>query len=175
MVVVPVLLSTGYHVKVDIAAVVGDRPHTAIATQLGPDERITKVVLDRLLAGRESGDEDVVLFSAGSSDPDAFEQLTAVADQLQEWLRRAEMSDNLTVHPRFLTFGVDWLAGLPEYCSAANYLLAPGHFNDELRKHGYAELNASYVAEPIGAHPQVAAVICDRYDEAARSLADGLA
>ncbi|MEO6701061.1 MAG: CbiX/SirB N-terminal domain-containing protein, partial [Jatrophihabitantaceae bacterium] len=47
-VVVPLLLSTGYHVKVDIAAVVGDRPQTAIAAQLGPDERISKVVLDRL-------------------------------------------------------------------------------------------------------------------------------
>ena len=53
VVVVPLLLSTGYHVKVDIPTAVAGRPQTAVARQLGPDDRITRVVLDRLLVGRE--------------------------------------------------------------------------------------------------------------------------
>src|SRR4051794_29470860 len=51
-VVVPLLLSTGYHVKTDIAAAVAGRPGTAVAGQLGPDPRIAAAVLDRL---REAG------------------------------------------------------------------------------------------------------------------------
>ena len=43
-VVVPILLSTGYHVKADIPAIVGDRPATAISPPLGPDPRISRVV-----------------------------------------------------------------------------------------------------------------------------------
>ena len=42
-VVVPILLSTGYHVKVDIPAILGDRPATVVTPPLGPDPRISWV------------------------------------------------------------------------------------------------------------------------------------
>ncbi len=170
VVVVPVLLSTGHHIKIDIGAVVGRRPQTAIAGPLGPDRRITAVVLDRLLAGRGPDFQDVVLFAAGSSDPEAFEQLKVVAEQLQEALHAAEGSGRARVYPRFLTNDDEWYEGLPQGPDVANYLLAPGHFNDQLRAWGSYDLESENVAKPIGAHPQVAAVICDRYDEAARTL-----
>lgn len=170
VVVVPVLLSTGYHVKVDITAVVGDRPDTAIAAQLGPDRRITKVVFDRLMAGRNSDGRDVVLFAAGSSDPEALAQLTAVAEHLQRALHLAEGKDYVTVHPRILVDEEGWRDGLPDYPDAANYLLAPGYFNDLLRSNADGDLCSDNIAGPIGAHPQVAEVICERYDEAARTL-----
>ncbi|MGI8666535.1 MAG: sirohydrochlorin chelatase [Jatrophihabitans sp.] len=174
VVVVPTLLSTGYHVKVDITAVAAARPDTTVASPLGPDPRITRVVLERLLAGRGPDQEDVVLFSAGSSDPEALTQLTTVAQQLQRELHLAEGSDYATVHPRMLANNPAWRAGLPRYCDAANYLLAPGVFNDVLRAHAERELSSGYIAAPIGAHPQVAAVLCDRYDEAVRRLPAGL-
>ena len=68
VVVVPLLLSTGYHVKVDIQKAVADRPQTAVAEQLGPDDRITRVVLDRLLA-TGCCEPNVVLFGAGLVGP----------------------------------------------------------------------------------------------------------
>jgi len=171
VVVVPVLLSTGYHVKVDIRRLVGDRPDTAVAGQLGPDPRLVEVVRQRLLAGRTPG-ADVVLFGAGSSDPEAFQQLTEVAAELQRLLRLAERPAELTVQPRFLTDADGWRAGLRAGSDVASYLLAPGAFHDRLR--GYAEqLAAGFTAPPIGAHPLVAELIWQRYDQAAAGSPGG--
>ena len=89
VVVLPVLLSTGYHVKVDIQRLADGRPRTAVAAQLGPDRRLVEVVRQRLLGGRTPG-ADVVLFGAGSSDPEAFEQLTEAAAGLRSALTSTE-------------------------------------------------------------------------------------
>jgi sirohydrochlorin ferrochelatase len=169
VVVVPLLLSTGYHVKTDITAAVAGRPQTAVGRQLGPDRRITQVVYERLMAGREPELADVVLFSAGSSDREAFEQLAAVAEQLEQLIRQSEGS-RTRVHPSFLSTADGWATDLPEDPDVATYLLAPGHFNDLLRRQAAAGLNARSIAAPIGAHPLLSRVICDRYDEAARTL-----
>lgn len=164
--VVPLLLSTGYHVKVDIQAAVAGRPQTAVARQLGPDDRITRVVLERLLAERADA-VDVVLFGAGSSDPESFDQLASVAARLQFWLRERERAE-VRVLARMLT-DPGWERGVPDEVDVAGYLLAPGHFQDRLRQCGRA-LGAAAVADPIGAHPGVAAVVWDRYDEVAARL-----
>jgi sirohydrochlorin ferrochelatase len=167
VVVVPVLLSTGYHVKVDLRRLVGDRPATTVAGQLGPDPRLVEVVRQRLLGGRNPG-SDVVLFAAGSADPEALHQLAQVAADLQRLLRPAEGSAELSVMPRFLT-DADWRAGLRAGSDVASYLLAPGTFADRLRT--YAEkLAAGFTAAPIGAHPLVAELIWHRYDQAAAGL-----
>ncbi|MEO7261858.1 MAG: CbiX/SirB N-terminal domain-containing protein [Jatrophihabitantaceae bacterium] len=158
VVAVPLLLSTGYHVKVDITTVVGDRPDTAIAGQLGPDPRITGVLLERMRDAGAAAGPDVALFGSGSSDPEAAENLAAVAAQLQQ-------QAGCRVHPRFLT-DKRWQDGLPAGVQVANYLLAPGYFNDQLQAIA-GELGVPG-AQPIGAHPAVAQVILDRYDEAAR-------
>jgi sirohydrochlorin ferrochelatase len=163
VVVVPLLLSTGYHVKVDIQRTVRGRPETAVAGQLGPDRRITAVALERLLAGRPDTGQDVVLFSAGSSDPEAAEQLRTVAGELEGLLPA------VTVYPRFLTDTEGWRRGVPPGSEVANYLLAPGYFNTLLQRRG-AELGSAVVAAPIGAHPCVAAVAWDRYDQALSEL-----
>lgn len=162
VVVVPLLLSTGYHVKVDITSAVAERPETVVARQLGPDDRITRVVLQRLLVDRDEA-VDVVLFGAGSSDPESFQQLSAVGLQLQQWLGDRQ-GEPIRVLPRMLTDRA-WEQGVPDEVDVASYLLAPGHFDDQLRRHGIA-LGAQAVAAPIGAHPAVAAVVWDRFDEA---------
>ena len=46
-VVVPLLLSVGFHVKVDIAAAV-DQPGATAAAPLGPDPRLVDILVDRL-------------------------------------------------------------------------------------------------------------------------------
>jgi len=170
VVVVPVLLSTGYHVKVDIAALVGDRPRTVVARQLGPDRRITAIVADRLRPGRHRG-ADVVLFGAGSSDPEALAHLAEVATDLQALLRADEPGTSPVVHPRFLTDVEGWRRGIPDGADLANYLLAPGHFNDRLPDRA-ARLGSRWWAPPLGAHPALAAVIWDRYDEALAAAED---
>ena len=150
VVVVPLLLSTGYHVKIDIGQIVGDRPDTVVTRQLGPDSRITAAVADRL----PDGANDVVLVASGSSDPEAADNLDEVARQLSELL-------GCPVLPRVLS-ARDWTVGVPRGARVANYLLAPGYFNDELHRLA-ADFDSAGVADPIGAHPAVAAVVLDRY------------
>jgi sirohydrochlorin ferrochelatase len=163
VVIVPVLLSTGYHLTVDIARLAADRPQTAIAGQLGPDPRLVEVLRQRLQAGRRPGN-DVVLFGAGSSDPAAYRQLTEAAVGLRRALAATEDAEPV-VQPRFLT-DPDWSIGLRAGSDVASYLLAPGNFADRLRARA-EQLPAGFVAAPIGAHPLVAELIWQRYDEAA--------
>ncbi|MGX9900089.1 sirohydrochlorin chelatase [Arthrobacter sp. SA17] len=83
-VVVPLLLSVGYHVKVDIARAVKSRPETLAAAPLGPDPRLAALLDQRL---REAGVTDrdaVVLAAAGSSNPNAARSVEELADQLRE-------------------------------------------------------------------------------------------
>jgi len=159
-VVVPILLSTGYHVKADIPDIVGNRPATAIAPPLGPDPRISRVVYLRLIQARTQGqgDDGVVLIAAGSSDPDARAELTEVAHQVERWNRFPVSIGQLTDPDPFAHAG--------PVAQVANYLLAPGYFNDMLHLHATAEV----IADPIGAHPLVADVIIDRYETASQTL-----
>jgi sirohydrochlorin ferrochelatase len=168
VVVVPVLLSTGYHVKVDITAIAAGRPHTSIAAQLGPDARITQVVSERLRAattragqgegnqvGVEHGPRRTILIGAGSSDPQALIELNEAARQLEQIARVEVEVGQLTDESA--------LSQTTPGTLVANYLLARGYFNDRLHRLATERL---VVADPIGAHPLIAAVILDRYDAA---------
>jgi len=161
-VVVPLLLSTGYHVKTDIAAAVAGRPQTAVAGQLGPDPRIAAAVLDRLREAGGPPPAGVALVGSGSSDPEAAENLAVAAAQL-------EQQAGCPVYPRFLT-DPRWHDGLPAGIAVASYLLAPGYFAARLADLARTELGADRVSGPIGAHPNLVEVIWDRYAAAARTL-----
>jgi sirohydrochlorin ferrochelatase len=160
VVLVPLLLSTGYHVKTDIASAIAGRSGIAVARQLGPDPRLTEVVYQRLA---DRGARHVLLLAAGSSDPEAAAQLDVAAAQLQRLV-----GSGRTVLARVLSRPDD-LIGLPAEPDVANYLLAPGRFDDQLRVVARS-LRARSVAGPIGAHPLVAELISDRYDEALTRL-----
>jgi sirohydrochlorin ferrochelatase len=166
-IVVPLLLATGHHVKTDIPAAIAGRTDTVVTDPIGPDPRISKVVQLRLeqaravwLADDEDGaaPADVVVVAAGSSDPDARAELAEVADHLRAW------------NPRTVTFAQltddDPFATLSPSVQVANYLLAPGFFDDKLR----GEASGGVVSKPIGAHPLVATVIVDRYSSGVRRL-----
>jgi len=161
-VVVPLLLSGGYHVHVDIAGAVAAHPGAVAARPLGPDERLVEVLSDRLLeAGAEPGDA-VVLAAAGSSDPRAVADVERTAALLQRG------------RPGPVTCGYGSAAtpSVPEAVAAARaagasrvvvaaYLLAPGHFADKL-----ATAGADAVTGPLLPDDRVAAVLLDRFDAA---------
>jgi sirohydrochlorin ferrochelatase len=52
----------------------------------------------------------------------------------------------------------------------ASYLLAPGHFQDQL-----AGAGARWVTAPLGGHPAMAGLVIDRYRTASRSPVPELA
>ncbi len=181
-VVVPLLLSVGYHVKVDIAKAVKSRPGSAAAAPLGPDPRLAALLDQRL---REAGvtDRDViVLAAAGSSNPRAAVSVEELLGQLQE-LRTNRMvaaygaSANPSV-PDAVTMVREELeggAGAGESAGAvdvggrvviASYLLAPGYFHDQLAKAG-----ADVVTEPLLPSPVLAEIALERYDAAVAKAA----
>lgn len=164
-VVVPLLLSGGYHVHVDIAAAVATAEGAVAARPLGPDPRLAAVLHDRLVqAGADPGDPltAVVLAAAGSSDSRAAADVDSTADLLQRtW-----------AGPVTTGYGSAALPTVPDAVAAARragagrvvvaaYLLAPGHFHDKL-----AATGADAVTAPLLPDGRIAAVLLDRYDAA---------
>lgn len=174
VVLVPLLLSSGYHDKVDIpAAVRAVRPDAARAAVLGPDRLLATALADRLAeAGWQPGDA-VVLAGAGSSDPDAVASV-----HQQATLLAAELAGRAGHHGRprsdtTVTVGFGSSAGpdVPTSVAAARaagagrvaiapYLLSAGFFATRL-----AAAGADLVAAPLGGHPAVAELALRRYDQ----------
>ena len=157
-VVVPLLLSSGYHVLTDIPAVVAGHPLVRVARHLGPDPLVVDALVDRLAAARgPSTVATTVLVGAGSSNPAAADEVAAAAEQLAERLGR---------QVAVLTLGEDVSAALtaaPAPVEVATYLLAEGQFVDTLR--AAAAVVGATVADPIGVHPALVALVLARYDE----------
>lgn len=166
LVVVPVLLSRGYHVRVDIPAALAGRPEATATAALGPDRAVSRALADRLDAARAPGvapGAQLVLVATGSSDPDAGEDLAAAAADLAALVGR-------TVHATVLSGpGAPFAQTVseldPSTVDVVPYLLAEGVFHDRLRREARA-LGVATVAGPLGAHPELVELILDRYDRA---------
>ncbi|MFC7458300.1 uroporphyrinogen-III C-methyltransferase [Brachybacterium sp. GCM10030267] len=159
-VVVPLLLSTGFHVAHDIAQAIRDRACVA-SGPLGPDARLAEVLAQRLLEAGAQEDDTVVLAVAGTRDPDGQAMARQMAQLLSDHLGRevtvgfisaARPSVAEEVARRRESDGQDRRVVL------ANYLLAPGYFHGLL-----ADAGADVVAAPLGDHPLVADIVVDRY------------
>jgi sirohydrochlorin ferrochelatase len=149
-VVVPVLLTSGFHVRSDIPA---QAPQSIIAQAVGPDQRITTILARRLQAAGWQRESPLVLAATGSSDLRGLADVHQVARDLGDEL-------GLEVTAAFLSDGEPSLADTPA-AAVASYLLAPGHFADEVARCG-----APIVAAPLGADPLIAEIVADRYDAA---------
>jgi sirohydrochlorin ferrochelatase len=164
-VVVPLLLSGGYHVHVDIARAVEGATGAVAARPLGPDERLIAVLHDRLLgAGADPSvpSTAVVLAAAGSSDPRAVADVEATAALLQwRWAGPVTTGYGSAAEPAV----PDAVAAARSAGAArvvlASYLLAPGHFHDKL-----AGAGADAVTAPLLPDDRIAAALLDRYDAA---------
>ncbi len=171
-VVVPLLLSGGYHVHVDIAGAVAGSEGTVAARPLGPDPRLVEVLSDRLAqAGADAQDPltAVVLAAAGSSDPRAVADVEDTADLLQRsWAGAVTTGYGSAARPTVPDAVVAARRGGAERVVVASYLLAPGHFHDRL-----AGAGADAVTAPLLPDDRIAAVLLDRYDAALASAAAG--
>lgn len=88
VVIVPLLLSAGYHVHVDIARAAAPRPQTVVASTLGPDPRLARILVESLLNAGTRKDDCVILAAAGSSDDRALRDIDAAAELLHARLGR---------------------------------------------------------------------------------------
>jgi sirohydrochlorin ferrochelatase len=176
VVVLPLLLTAAYHSGTDLPAALqqAQAAHPGLTISygepLGPHPGLWRA-LDRRLAEAgqdgQAGRTAVVLAAAGSSQPAAN---AAVARMAAGWQQAR-----------------GWRAVVPAYASAAGptpgqavaallrggaprvvvatYLLAPGLFADRIRDASLAA-GAAAVSGPLGAAPEVADVLLQRYAEA---------
>ncbi|WP_031468606.1 sirohydrochlorin chelatase [Sciscionella sediminilitoris] len=159
-VVVPLLLGEAYHATVDIPRIAAEAPlEVSTAPVLGPDRRLETVAWQRLeRIGAEA--DGIVLAAAGSSFEKANDLVRATA---RRW------SDRLPTVAAFASAGTPKLPEAVETLRAAgarrlvvaSWFLAPGLLPDRIA--GQAESCDARVADPLGVHPRVAAVVLDRY------------
>lgn len=155
VVVVPLVLSSGYHVLSDIPAVVAGRPEVRVTPHLGPAPTLADVLAARLRAaadGRSAASTAMV--AIGSSREEARAEVATMALLLAERVGRP-----VQVVPLFGDVR-GALAELPHPVEVATYLIAEGAFADSLR--GAVE-GLGWVAAPLGADPAVVDLVVRRY------------
>jgi sirohydrochlorin ferrochelatase len=163
-VIVPLLLSTGYHLRADLAEA-AITAGARLAGALGPDELLLTVLTARLAEAGVPDGTPVVLAAAGSSDPagadDVRQQAALLAERLGAPVAAAFVSAALPTVPAAVADLHERTCGP---VAVASYLLAPGYFQELLHRSG-----ADWVTEPLGEHPAIAGLVIDRYRTAVKS------
>jgi sirohydrochlorin ferrochelatase len=168
LVLVPLLLGSGYHVKVDIPRALAAAPQVRarVARALGPDPLLVEALAERLAEAGAGQGHRVVLAAAGSTDPGSNADAAAVARMLGE-------RTGALVAPGYVCAGKPTVheaigalrQGGKAPVAVASYLLAPGHFARQVAAVG-GSMGGAIVSLPLGAHDAVARLVLRRYDEA---------
>lgn len=161
VIIVPLLLSAGYHVHVDLAQAAAARPGTRVAAPLGPDPRLADLLAHRIRSAQPVLPETVILAAAGSSDPRAIEDCRTMAKALSSRLQHP-------VAAAFLSSGTPSLedarrsAG-PGGVIVATYLLAPGTFHDAASARAAPHPVTPALLDGDRVPPELVEIVADRY------------
>ncbi|MBU2665202.1 sirohydrochlorin chelatase [Actinoplanes bogorensis] len=147
-VVVPLLLSAGHHVRVDIADAVAGTG-IPVTAPLGPDD----VLLESLIRHLPPDADAVVLAAAGSSDPLWRADVESLAVRLG-----ASVGYVSGPGPRVADVAADRRRQGARSVAIAAYLLADGLFYRSLRKAG-----ADHVTPPLCLDPAVTDLVARRF------------
>ena len=157
-VVVPLLLSTGFHVRHDLPEAVAAAPvapgsPVLLGPALGPDPLLAEAQADRLRTAGARPGQRVVLVAAGSSDPLAMRDLTRARMHLAAAWGGPVVLSTLSgrgARPDQVVRPGD---------AVSPYLLAEGFFADRCRARS---VGAAVVADVIGTHPSVVDLVVQR-------------
>jgi sirohydrochlorin ferrochelatase len=190
--VLPLLLTAAYHSKTDIPRVLARagtaRLNVTYGAPLGPHPLLLRALERRLpeTAFENPAQTGVVLAAAGSSDPGANATIAGLAAQWQAaagWfaVRPAYASAVSPAaaggqgspaaaggqgNPAPAQVVTELLRAGARRVVVASYLLAPGLFADRIRDASLAA-GAAAVSPALGAVPEIADIVLDRYQEAA--------
>ncbi len=176
-VVVPALLSTGYHVSKDLPEAVAGAPVPAVvAAPLGPAPELADLLLRRLreaLGAPRTGHapspdvpreaerlDALVLAAAGSSDPAAARAVEAVAAALSKRTGVPVVCAYASAARPTVEEALAGLAG--RRVGVCTYLLAPGFFADRVAESACLS-GAAVVSRPLGADDAVARLLLRRF------------
>ncbi|OBB32424.1 sirohydrochlorin ferrochelatase [Mycolicibacterium peregrinum] len=178
-VVVPLLLGSAYHARIDIPELIADAGAEVIqANVLGEDPRLLQVARERLTSvgvSRFDADLGVILVGVGSSHPAANARTAALTGALAEGTRWAGTE---------VAFATGQAPSLPDAIerlrrrgarrlAIAPWFLAHGRITDRVAE--FACAAGIPMADPLGAHRLVAATVLDRYEEALAARSAGFA
>lgn len=157
-VVVPLLLSTGFHVRQDLPEACAGAPPgvpVALGRPLGPDPLLARAQVDRLVeAGAEPG-SPLVMVAAGSTDLLAWRDLRGATRLLAErWGGRVRLTtlSGYGRRPETVLRAGD---------AVSTYLLSPGLFSRKVRDVAEAA-GAVACADVLAEHPLVVDLVVER-------------
>jgi sirohydrochlorin ferrochelatase len=173
IVVVPLLLTEAYHAKVDVPSVVAEaterHPSVKIrATEvLGHEARFLEVLDERLRTALKQARvrelDALVLAAAGSSDPLANASVARLARLWGSHHKLPVVAAYASATPPATGEAVRaFRAQGRRHIAVASLFLAPGWLPDRAAELAI-EAGAIAVAEPLGAHPELARTILARY------------
>ncbi|MFI6265066.1 sirohydrochlorin chelatase [Micromonospora sp. NPDC051006] len=160
-VVLPLLLSAGYHVRVDVPNATAGHDVT-VTPPLGPDPELVDVLARRIAAAGPA--DAVVLAAAGSSDARSRADVASIAEALPMPARVAYAS---TSTPRVPEVVAGLRAEGARRVVVAAYLLGDGIFHRSLRRAG-----ADAVTAPLVTSPVIPRLVLDRYAVAVAGRSD---
>jgi sirohydrochlorin ferrochelatase len=170
VVIVPLLLSAGYHVRVDLAEAAAEAGQPVRVTgALGPDLRLARVLAARLHEIGLRPDDTVVLAAAGSTDANAVADCHTVGDQLAAVLGRSVTVGFISAaEPRLADAVLAARAGASGRVVVATYLLAPGYFAGLAANCGADAVSAPLLVDGAAPPQELVDVVVDLYTSAAR-------
>ncbi|UYO98616.1 sirohydrochlorin chelatase [Microbacterium sp. M28] len=165
VVVVPLLLSVGFHTAVDIARAVRRHAGVRQAEPLGTHPLVAQVLATRLRAaigGTWVDGDAVVLAAAGSSNPAAIADVETAAERLRSLIPApVTIGYASAIDPRIPEAVQAARDAGARRVIAASHVLAPGYFAGLVQAAG-----ADLVSAPLGADLRMAEVVVDRFRSA---------
>lgn len=168
VVVVPLLLSSGFHVHHDLHGMVETREDAVVAAPLGPDPRLAAVLEERLRAEGPAAASApaVILAVAGSRDPRSLTDAEGMAAVLRAHRDRpVELAYLAAREPDLPTV----LAAHPE-AAVATYLLARGFFFDLAHRQAEGRLLALPLLDGGAVPEPLIDLVVSRYEDAVPQL-----
>lgn len=161
-VVVPLLLSTGFHMTKDLPeAVAGASAPVVLGPSFGPDPLLADAQVARLLEAGAVRNRPLVMVAAGSSDPAATADQQVAVDLLaRAWVAPVSLATLTGIghRPSEVVRPGD---------AVSPYLLSPGFFADRA---GRDLPPGTVVADVMGAHSSIVDLVCERYAALARDF-----
>ncbi len=164
-VVVPLLLSAGFHVHHDIANAVAGRAEQVAAAPLGPHGTVVDLLVKRLVEAGLRDDDVVVLGASASSDERAVADLRTTATSLSERLGRIVPLGQVGHCGTPLAEVVAHAREPGRRVVVASHLLAPGHFHDAAGRAG-ADVVTAPLLDGRRPDPRLVSLVVERYAEA---------
>lgn len=166
VVIVPLLLSAGYHVRVDLArdAKAATNDSIVVAAALGPDPGLVAILERRVGELPLNADDVLVLAAAGSSDQRAAEDCRRVAAALAERLvRPVEAAFISASQPELRSAVVAARESGAARVVVVTYLLAPGYFADLAAAAGGDLTTSPLLTDGGPVPPELVDIVLERY------------